>query len=988
MAERVIDTLVTEFLYRTDADKLKGLDSQLGKVQSSLRSASGIFIGLGTTALGVFATAAKAAIDWEEAFTGVKKTVTATDEELAVIEARLRQMAREEIPISHEELASIAEAAGQLGIETKNIEGFTEVMAKLGVTTNLTAQDAATQTARFANIVSMSQEDFDRLGATVVDLGNNMATTEAEIVAMGLRLAGAGKLVDLSEAQILAYSGALSSVGLEAEAGGTAFSRVWAEMQAAVKGNTKELKTFAKVSGVAQDEFRYIFGRDASDATIRFLDGLKRMVDAGENVHEVLAEIGFDNVRIRDSLLRTSSAGDLVTDALARADTAWQENSALTKEAELRFGTLRSQLTFLKNNLYDLRIEIGDALTPTLAPLIEKVRDALNVTREWVRENPRLVAGLAAVSAGLLALGFALFGASIAIGVLRSAVGMWAWLLESGAFVTLGNLAQATFLRMSVWGTAAAAAVNRAWARTFLTFKFGGLAASASQAFGVIRHAGHAALHFVAHEASLAFHGIKHAGVGAMHAIKVAAATTWTVLTMGTFWILVAAAAAIVAAWKPVSTLFKGLWEGFKSQFGAIREAIAGFLDQLGPLGDGVRKVGTSIVNLFGDWSKRGRVWGEAIGRTIVTIIEALSVLGVVIRPLFSIVSFVFTAIFGVLGWFVKQVKAFAVAVDGILLSVFRGIWSFFEGFVVGVSGRVTRESRDTIDSLVGSYTEFQKRITEAFIALRDFLWDTSTRLFEVFGVVDKSFKDLDPGDMESWREWGRIVGELAGGPILEMLKVLSKVFDFFNLIAGIAIDTFDGIAMFVRLLIEEIKKLKPVWDAVKSGFMDGLDQFKAYIDAFKSAIDKILELIAKARESDFGQFLFGDPDDYTHIPGVDFDGPRAWEPQPTEGGKARRGGDDLSFIPGVDFRQPAAWLPAAASGAYASGFYHQPPASAVPPSQPTTQTDNRRQIRIERLEVTAPPGSDPEEVAAVVEQKLTEKLSNTAEDFDDDFEI
>ena len=103
--------------------------------------------------------------------------------------------------------------------------------------------------ARFANITQMSQGDFGRLGATIVDLGNNFATTEAQIVEMALRLAGAGDLIGLTEAEILAIGTTLSSVGIRAEAGGTAFSRVFAEMQKAVQSGSKELDTFDQIVG-------------------------------------------------------------------------------------------------------------------------------------------------------------------------------------------------------------------------------------------------------------------------------------------------------------------------------------------------------------------------------------------------------------------------------------------------------------------------------------------------------------------------------------------------------------------------------------------------------------------------------------------------------------------------------------------------------------------------------------------------------------------
>src|SRR5690606_32505681 len=151
---------------------------------------------------------------FESSFAGIVKTVDdATDSmgNLTPVGEALAQGMRDlakEIPINVNELNRIGEAAGQLGIKSENIIGFTEVMAKLGVTTNLSSDQAATALARLANITGMPQTEFGRLGSTIVALGNSLATTEAEITEFGLRIAGAGKLAGLSEADILAIGGA------------------------------------------------------------------------------------------------------------------------------------------------------------------------------------------------------------------------------------------------------------------------------------------------------------------------------------------------------------------------------------------------------------------------------------------------------------------------------------------------------------------------------------------------------------------------------------------------------------------------------------------------------------------------------------------------------------------------------------------------------------------------------------------------------------
>src|SRR5690606_28643201 len=167
--------------------------------------------------------------------------------------------------------------------------------------------------------------------STIVALGNNLATTESEIVEMGLRIAGAGAQIGLTEAQILAFAGALSSVGIAAEAGGSAISRVMINMANAVQEGGERLALFAKVAGMSVTDFKKAFEQDAGMAIVAFIEGLGRMSQAGENVFAVLEELGLSEIIVRDALLRAAGAGDLFRNSLDLATEAWEENVALTK---------------------------------------------------------------------------------------------------------------------------------------------------------------------------------------------------------------------------------------------------------------------------------------------------------------------------------------------------------------------------------------------------------------------------------------------------------------------------------------------------------------------------------------------------------------------------------------------------------------------------------------------------------------------------------
>ncbi len=349
----------------------KQFEKDLKSMQSvSKKAFSAIGLAAGALATGVAAVG----INFESAFAGVKKTVNATESELNSLRKGIRDMAKE-IPTAADEIAGIAEAAGQLGIKTQNILEFSRVMADLGVATNLAGEEAASTLAKFANITQMPQEKFSNLGSTIVALGNNLATTEADIAAMGLRLAGAGSQAGMSEANILSFSGALSSVGIEAEAGGTAFSKLMTGMQLAVETGSSELNQYASVAGMTGAQFKKAFKEDASGAIIEFIKGLGNAERNGKSTTEVLADMGITEIRLSDALKRAAGASDVFANAVELGNKAWEENNALTKEAEQRYQTTESKIKILGNQVKDLGITAWDAFSGPFGDAIDGVSE-------------------------------------------------------------------------------------------------------------------------------------------------------------------------------------------------------------------------------------------------------------------------------------------------------------------------------------------------------------------------------------------------------------------------------------------------------------------------------------------------------------------------------------------------------------------------------------------------------------------------------------
>jgi len=331
---------------------------------------------------GAMVVSAKAAIDFESSLTGVAKTVEGTAAQIEAVGSAMRRLSTE-IPVNVNELNKIAELGGQLGVGITDLEEFTEVIAALGVTTNLSTDQAATGLARLANVIGVSQQDFDRLGSTIVDLGNNFATTESEILTFALRIAPAAQTVGATASEVLGLAAALSSMGVPAERGGTAVQTMFTIIASGARSGGIELEAMAAIVGITADEFQRMALEAPTDALVALAIGLGKANDAGRDVFAMMRGIGIMGRRAQAVLLAMSNNTDLLTGSLDMSNEAFDENSALFEEAARRYGTTASKIKLMANQFTDLRIELGQTLLPTIRTFL----GVLQETFRWVRDN-------------------------------------------------------------------------------------------------------------------------------------------------------------------------------------------------------------------------------------------------------------------------------------------------------------------------------------------------------------------------------------------------------------------------------------------------------------------------------------------------------------------------------------------------------------------------------------------------------------------------
>lgn len=370
----------------TSADNAQSSSESLADSLGEIAAATGVVATMNAIKQ-AFVECAEAAISFEADMAAVKRTVGGDDEYIDNLGESFKTLSTQ-IPITASELASIASTAGQLGIAQDKVESFSVVMAKLATTTDLTADEAASMLAQFANITGLT--DYERMGAVVARLGDSTATTASKVVQMSQGMAAAANIAGMSATDIMAISAAVGSLGIEAQAGSTSMSQLITTLYKATETG-ENLSDFASVAGMSAEQFKQAWADDAVSALNAFVTGLNDVERNGRSAIVILDELGINNVRQQKAILGLASAGNLLSSTISQANAAWEENTALEEKAGIMYETTQSKLTMLSNAFQNVQIAVGDAFTPAISAVADALNGVVEPISQWIEENPKLV---------------------------------------------------------------------------------------------------------------------------------------------------------------------------------------------------------------------------------------------------------------------------------------------------------------------------------------------------------------------------------------------------------------------------------------------------------------------------------------------------------------------------------------------------------------------------------------------------------------------
>ncbi len=306
----------------TDSQKrLKEFQTRVDAVNRRISPLAKNVAGLAAAFLG-FAAARRAVTDivaFEQGLVGVAKTANLTDSEMKALGDDILALAQK-TPVAVTELLSIAQAAGQLGIQGReNLLKFTDTVARLGVASDLAGEEAATVLARLLTVTGESVQSVDKLASVFVALGNNFAATEREIALTATQVAQAGAVFGITSAEAAAFGAALRQLGVRAELSGNTIGKSFRAIDAAVRGSGTQLAEIAQITGRTADEFARTFQESPVRGLQIFLEGLGQVVARGESVAPVLERIGLSGDEVNKVIPTLAKNSDVLAKAFLQA---------------------------------------------------------------------------------------------------------------------------------------------------------------------------------------------------------------------------------------------------------------------------------------------------------------------------------------------------------------------------------------------------------------------------------------------------------------------------------------------------------------------------------------------------------------------------------------------------------------------------------------------------------------------------------------------
>lgn len=392
---------------------LKQANTELAKIKSETKASQsawqkftkflndswgGLAMILGSIT-GLTMTMRKAVQDYaamEEEMANVRKYTGLATEGVVELNEDLKKI---DTRTSREELNQLAGSAGRLGIQSKeSILEFVDAADKIKVALgDDLGEGAVDQIGKLA----MAFGEDERMGlrgamlatgSAVNELAQNSSAKAGFLVDFTARVAGFGKQLGLTQAQIMGFGAVMDENLLRDEMAATAFGNMLTKMQT-------DTEKFARIAGMEVKEFTRLLNEDANQAILNLADSLRSQDP--QTMMKMLDDMGLDGARAVGVLSTMADKIDDVRERQRLATEAYKDGNSVVKEFGVMNNTVQAHLEKCKKKFHEMTVELGSQLLPVVRYTctgFSMLVKLLSTTTKFVVENK------AAILAGGLAI--------------------------------------------------------------------------------------------------------------------------------------------------------------------------------------------------------------------------------------------------------------------------------------------------------------------------------------------------------------------------------------------------------------------------------------------------------------------------------------------------------------------------------------------------------------------------------------------------------
>lgn len=377
--ERLADTKQGSEAFDALNDKAKALKAQISAVNSEQQTATSLFgksvkilndnwgaITQGIGAITGLSSTVRQCVDayteMDQEMNNVRKYTGQSMEEVTEMNETFKKI---NTFTPRKQLNELAESAGRLGITSESaIQDFVDVSDKIQVALGDDLGDGAIEKV---GKLAMAFGEDDRLGlrgamlatgSAINELAQNSSASAGYLVEFTARVAGVGKQVGLTQAQIMGYGAVLDENMQKDEMAATAFSQLLTKM-------ATDTKTFAKMAGVDVKTFTELVKTDMNKAVITLMDNLKSK-GGFDQLGRMFGDMGLDGQRAVSVLTTMADKVDDLRQRQEIATDAYKKATSILEEFDVQNGTIQSKVLKAKNQFHELTVELGKNLLPVV----------------------------------------------------------------------------------------------------------------------------------------------------------------------------------------------------------------------------------------------------------------------------------------------------------------------------------------------------------------------------------------------------------------------------------------------------------------------------------------------------------------------------------------------------------------------------------------------------------------------------------------------